>query len=270
MPYKFVEDERTWKRRRYRRQRAERLATGRCTRCGRRPPEPERTLCAECGEKRRKADRARYAAARDAGLPYGGRPDAEARRKNARARSKRRYRDRCDAGACTKCGRRPPAEGRSRCEPCLGKRNAAERDRWMHRCADGLCGKCGAPAGGGARCAICAAAQSYNAEMKNSAARRRYARRKARSECTDCGAYSAGASRCVPCARRSFVRSGEHRGLPMAPSIFRVVVVETGEDLGSWQTPAELRACLAFSRLSPEDVEIVGDLPIMNAITAWT
>ena len=48
------------------------------------------------------------------------------------------------------------------------------------------------------------------------------------------------------------------------------MVIDTGEDLGCWETPAELAACLAFSRLAPEDVEIVGDVPVMNAITSWT
>ncbi len=269
MPYKHRDDQCASQRRRYRCQRAERVAAGRCTKCGRRPPEPDRTLCAECGQKRRAADRARYAAAKAEGRLYGGKC-AETRRKNARATSKRRYEARTAAGLCVKCGRHRPAEGRTRCESCLARRNAAERDQWAGRRASGACGKCGAPAGGAARCDTCAAAQSYNPEAKNAAARRRYWRRRAVSSCTECGAYSAGASRCVPCARRSYLRSGEHRGLPTAPASFRVVVIATGEDLGCWESGAELAACLAFSRLSPEDVEIVGDVPVMNGLTAWT
>ena len=268
MPYKHSKDARASQRRCYRRQRAERVAAGRCTNCGRRAPEPERTLCAECGQKRRAADRARYARAKAQGLLYGGKC-AETRRKKARANSKRRYEAREAAGLCVKCGRRPPAEGRTRCEACLARRNAAERDKWNRRRTSGACGKCGAPAGGAACCETCAAAQNYNPEVKNEAARRRYWRHRADSRCTECGAYSAGASRCVPCARQSYLRSGEHRGLPTAPSSFRVVVIDTGEDLGSWESEAELAACLAFSRLSPEDVEVVGDVPVMNGITAW-
>ena len=269
MPYKHCEDERASRRRCYRHQRAERLAAGRCTKCGRHRPEPDRTLCAECNRKRRAADRERYARAKAQGLLYGGKC-AEARRKNGRANSKRRYEARAAAGLCVRCGRHRPAEGRTKCEDCLARRNAAERDQWASRRASGACGNCGAPAGGAARCDTCAAAQSYNPEAKNAAARRRYWRRRAVSSCTECGAYSAGASRCPPCARRSYLRSGEHRGLPTAPASFRVVVIDTGEDLGCWESEAELAACLAFSRLSPEEVEIVGDVPVMTGITAWT
>lgn len=108
MPYRNRDKERASRRRSYRHQRAERLAAGRCTKCGRRPPEPDRALCAECGVKRRAADRARYAQARAEGRLQDG-AGAEAHRRNARARAKRRYRERRDAGACTKCGIRPPA-----------------------------------------------------------------------------------------------------------------------------------------------------------------
>ena len=40
-------------RRRYRRKTAERLAAGLCPACGKRRPQPERRLCAECAEKKR-------------------------------------------------------------------------------------------------------------------------------------------------------------------------------------------------------------------------
>ena len=144
MPCKHRDDERASRRRCYRRQRAERLAAGCCTKCGRRAPEPDRTLCAECGRKRRAADRERYARAKAQGLLYGGKC-AESRRKHARAKSKHRYEARAAAGSCVRCGRRPPAEGRTRCEACLARRNAAERDQWASRRAGGACGKCGAP-----------------------------------------------------------------------------------------------------------------------------
>ena len=48
------------------------------------------------------------------------------------------------------------------------------------------------------------------------------------------------------------------------------MVIETGADLGCWESQAELHACLAFSRLTPEDVLITTDAPVMNDITAWT
>ena len=256
-------------RRRYRRLADERHDAGLCLNCGIAPHAPGRARCEECLQQRRAADRARYARARARGLLHDGKR-AETRRKNARAKSKRRYEARKAAGTCSKCGRHPPAAGRTKCEQCLDRRNMAERDQWQSRRTRGACGKCGAPAGGAARCPACDAAQSFNAEVKKTAARRRYARRKARSACTDCGAYSAGASRCVPCARRSYLRSAEHRGLPAGPTRFRVIEIATGTDLGEWSTAAELRACLAFSRLSIEDVEVFSDVPVMNGIASWT
>ena len=61
MPYKDPEKERTCGRRRYERITAERIARGMCPRCGKAKPAPDRTLCRHCGEKRRKAERARCA-----------------------------------------------------------------------------------------------------------------------------------------------------------------------------------------------------------------
>ena len=94
---------------------AERTARGMCPRCGKAKPVPDRTLCRPCGEKRRKAERARHAKARAAGLLYAGR-DAECRVSD---RSKRRNRARREAereaicrAACEReqygaaCGRR--------------------------------------------------------------------------------------------------------------------------------------------------------------------
>ena len=159
MPYRNPEDGRSWKRQRYRQQRAERIAAGCCSKCGRRPAEPERRLCAECGARRRAADRARYARAKAEERPDDRK--AESRRRAARAGARRRYEARQAAGLCTKCGLREPDEGRSRCEPCRGLRNAADRRQWASRLAAGLCGACGDPVPSGrARCEPCAAMQA--------------------------------------------------------------------------------------------------------------
>ena len=80
-------------RERFRKRVAERIARGLCTKCGREPAAPARRLCAGCSEKRRAADRARYAEAKAKGALYGGR-DPEPKRRNARERSRRRHRDR--------------------------------------------------------------------------------------------------------------------------------------------------------------------------------
>ena len=106
------------------RQRAEdRLARGICSKCGRRPNEPERRLCISCGQQRRAAERERYARARSEGLKYGGK-DPVARRTLARQRTRNRQRARRAAWICTHCGSRP-SFGASRCEPRA--KNAWER-----------------------------------------------------------------------------------------------------------------------------------------------
>ena len=246
---------------------AERRAAGICLKCGAAPPAPGRSKCAPCLVKRRAQDRARYAKAGAEGRL--DRPNAESRRRAASARSRRRYEANKAAGLCTKCGQRRPREGRSRCEPCLERRNAADRHQWQLRRSTGRCGACGAPApSGAARCERCRTMQAKRPSRK-AYARKLYARRRARSECTDCGAYSAGASRCAPCARRSYARSGEHRGLPAGPPTFFVIEIETGHALSEWETLAEARASLAFARIDPDTVTIEADIPTMTTLASW-
>ena len=269
MPFKDSEVSRAWGKRRYRRVTAERVARGLCPNCGRRPPEPGRRLCAECGEKRRRADRARYARAKAEGSLYGGKR-AEVKRRAGRANTKRRFDARRAAGLCTRCGRHRPVQGGNACEACRDRRRAHERANWAARRAGGLCGVCGAPApGGGARCDPCAALQTGRPSRKEYG-RKVYARRRARNRCTDCGAQSGRAARCPECARRSWARSSEHRGLPAAPARYTVVALATGEDLGTFESPAEVAGCLAFSKLTADDAEIVTDAPEMARYAAWT
>ena len=253
---------------RYRRKTAERIAAGLCVACGKVPPEPERRQCAGCAEKKRAGDRRRYAEAKASGELYGGK-SAEARRRNGRARSKQRYHARLDAGLCVRCGERPPADGSPSCEECRIARNRHERARWDARRATGLCGSCGDPAPDGAsRCPSCAVLQAGR-PSRRAYARKMYARRRARGVCTDCGQPSMGASRCPPCARRSYVRSGEHRGLPALPARFTVIEIDTGECHGSFDSEAEVAACLVFAKLSPDRVEIVSDTSAMTRYAAW-
>ena len=262
------EKARACERRRYRRKTAERIAAGLCPACGKAPPEPERRLCSECAEKKRAGDRRRYAEAKASGALYGGK-SAERRRRNGRAGSKRRYHERREAGLCVRCGERPPADGSPSCEECRASRNAHERARWDARRATGLCGSCGDPAPDGAsRCPSCAALQAGR-PSRRAYARKMYARRRARNLCTDCGQPSMGASRCPPCARRSYVRSGEHRGLPAWPARFTVIEIDTGECHGSFDSEAEVAACLVFARLTPDQVEIVSDTSAMTRYAAW-
>ena len=123
---------------RLRRQHAERRASGLCTRCGKAPPEPGLKMCSDCGEKRRAADRARRARARAEGKQYGGR-DPDLCRRADRAGDRRRRRARRDAGLCSTCGRNPPEDGRSVCEPCREARRAIDRRRYAARRAAGAC-----------------------------------------------------------------------------------------------------------------------------------
>ena len=107
MAYKDPEHGRVRDLERYRRRTAERLARGMCPRCGEARPVADHSLCQSCGDKRRKAEQARYAKAKAAGLLYGGR-DAERCRRIARDSSKQRDRARRDAGLCTRCGTKQP------------------------------------------------------------------------------------------------------------------------------------------------------------------
>ena len=258
-------------RRRRRRQSAERREAGLCPECGKAPPAPESSLCASCGEERRATQRARYARGKAAGKLYGGRK-VETRRRIGRERSAKRLAARLAAGLCPKCGERPPVEGGATCEPCREARRSFERERYAARRAAGLCGNCGgATLDGGSRCGPCAVREydRRSPEKKNASARRLYARRKAKGLCTDCGQPSQGAARCEPCARRSYERSQHFRGLPLYPPQYTVLDLATGEDHGTWDSWEEVAMCLAFARLSLDQVEVLTDESPVARFAAW-
>lgn len=270
MPYKDPDIGRAYERRRYMKLTAERGALGLCLTCGRHPPAPGLKSCEVCGEKRRKADRARHAKAKLAGKRQGG-EDLEVRRRKARATAKRRYLARLAAGTCTRCGKHPPVEGGLACERCGGARRAGEQEQYGTRRATGACGKCGAPAtDGGACCARCtkSAAKRARKKTKNARNRRLYVSRRAKRLCVDCAEPSQGAARCLRCARRSWARSGEHRGIPLWPPSYQVIELATGEDHGPCDSWAEVAACLAFAKLSFDEVEVISDAPPMGMFTA--
>ena len=236
-----------------------------------RPILPSGSLCAPCGDHRRAAERARYATGKVAGKLYGGR-DPERRRKMARAKNERRRRERLEAGVCTRCGHRPPAAGGTTCEPCREVRQAAERARYAERRAAGLCTRCGEPTfGGDARCGPCTVLENArrSPERKNAAARRLYARRRAQGLCTECAKPSQGAARCPPCAKTSYERSQYVRGIPVWDPQFTVIELATGEDYGTYDSEAEVAACLAFAKLSWEQIEVISDISPMALMTSW-
>ena len=248
-----------------RRRHAARVASGLCSRCGRLPPEPGLKVCASCGEKRRAADKVRRARARQEGKLYGGR-DPELRRRSDRAGDRRRRRARRDAGLCPNCGRNPPEDGRSVCEPCREARRAAARRRYAARRATGVCVRCAEPAIGGlSRCARHAAleAERVSPERKRVVDRKRYARRRARGLCVDCAVPIAGTARCPACAERSNTRAPAWQAAQPGPPFYTVIELETGIDHGTYDTEAETAACLAFLGLRIDQVEILSNVPLL-------
>ena len=242
----------------------ERLARGICSKCGEHPHEPDRRLCAHCGERQRRRERERYARARAEGRPYGGR-NLESKRRQARRRGRVLQRERRDASLCIRCGRLPPVEAGSSCEPCLEERRAADRETYAARRAAGLCGRCGTPTFEGAPvCGPCTVFEARYLEKKHDANRRRYAERRARWVCTHCGRRpSFGASRCEPCAKRAWERSEHVRGVAVYPPSFTVIERATGTDHGEFDTWEEVAIALAFARLSLDEVDVIVDHPPM-------
>ena len=267
VPYKDLGKAREQDRERYRRLTRERLASGMCPKCGRESLPPDRGLCHTCGEKKRKAERARYARGKAEGRLYGGRYP-KARRRIGRERSRKRLQAHRDAGLCTRCGHRSPVPGGTTCQACRDARQAAEQEQYAARRAEGRCGRCGRHAlDRASRCGPCATIEARRHSKKNAAGRRRYAQRREKWRCTDCGQPSQGAARCVPCAHRSWVRSAEHRGLPILPPRYTVIEAATGKDHGTWDSWEEVAMCMAFARLSHDQVEIISDTSPMATLT---
>ena len=272
LPRRDPAREREYAREHTRRQTEARKAEGLCTACGKAPAALGRVSCEPCLEKRRASDRAKYAAAKAAGKPYGG-SDPEAKRRAARARGKRRREAWREAGLCHCCGAPPAVEGGTMCSPCQEKRRAKARRKYAERRDAGLCTKCGSPAFGGLTyCGPCAAIRVARrpSELKNAQSRRRYARLRAAGLCTDCGEPSQGASRCAPCAERSYHRSAHFKGIPEWDPSWTVIEIATGEELGTFDSVADIALCLAFAKLRRDQVEIVTDASPMSSLTSWT
>ena len=267
MPHSDPERRRAYERERHRRRTADRLARGLCPRCGKHPPAHGRKVCGPCGERGRATECARYARGKAAGDPYGGR-NPEGRRRMARERNRKRRRERREAGLCTGCGKVPPLEGGAVCETCREERRAQERNLYADRRAGGQCGRCGAEViDNASTCASCAARDAKRRPRKNAASRVRYATRRALSLCVDCGEASDGASRCAPCARRSWLSSGEHKGMPVHPPRYTVVELTTGVEHGPLDSWEEVAMCLAFERLSRDEIEVVEESSWMATLT---
>ena len=222
-------------------------------------------MCTGCAEKCRAADRARRARARQQGKPYGGR-DPERCRRADRAGDRRRRSAWKEAGLCTSCGLCRPVESRSVCEPCREARRARDRRRYDARRAAGRCVRCTQPTVGGlSRCGRCLALEKERVcpERESAAGKRRYAARRAQGACVDCGVPTGGTARCPRCAYRSNSRAPERHLAVLWPPQITVVELETGDELGVFETESEAAACIAFARLRPDQVEILSNVPLM-------
>ena len=271
VPRRDPERARASSRARDRRQAEERRAAGLCSCCGKVPAAEGSATCAPCAEKRRASERARYAKAISEGKLYGGRK-VETRRRIGRERSRKRDEARCAAGLCTSCGRRPPVERGSTCEPCRIARRRSERETYAAKRASGVCVKCaGSVNDGTSRCAPCSVLESERGDRKRRNARTRglYRFRRARSECTACGAPSQGAARCAPCAEKSYHGSTYFRGMPDWDPSFTVVELASGETLGTFDSEAEAAAALVFAKLDFDQVEVVSDVNPVMRWAAW-
>lgn len=249
---------------------AKRLAQGLCNKCGRHPHEPDRKLCAGCGERQRQRDRERYAKARDAGELYGGKPVASKRR-YSRRRTRERQRARRAGGLCIRCGRGRPVDGASSCGACLEVRRIANRQTYAARRAAGLCTKCGTPSFDGALlCGPCWVVEADRQPRKNETSRARYAERRARWICTRCGRNpSFGASRCEGCATLEYSRSEHARGMPDWDPGCTVVDRASGEDLGTWDCWEDAVLSLSFAGRSLDDVELLVEHSPLHSMAAW-
>ena len=49
-----------------------------------------------------------------------------------------------------------------------------------------------------------------------------------------------------------------------------MIEVATGKDHGTWDSWEEVAMCLAFARLSHDEVEIITDASLMATFTAWS
>ena len=269
MPHQDIQTRRAYNREHHRQRTESRRARGVCPKCGRGSPAPGRSQCESCLEKSRAAERARYAKARAGGAAYGGR-SPESRRRMARERMRKRRRERLEAGLCTACGERKPAEGAAVCEPCREVRRASEKKLYEKRRASGLCGRCGTEViDKASTCASCAARDVKRRPKKNAASRKRYRERRALGICVDCSSETNGASRCEACARRSWHSSGVHKGMPVHPPRYTVVELKTGEEYGPLDSWEEVAMCLAFKKLSREEVEVVTDAPYLSKLTGF-
>ena len=178
--------------------------------------------------------------------------DPAVRRARDRERVALRTAARIEAGLCVKCGRTEPLPERRLCAPCNEKRNAASRARDARlRAANKL-----------------RRDPAREREYERERSRRQHAERRARGRCVECNAPSPGVARCEPCSRRHRESSGAFRGIPIWDPTWTVIEIATGRELGTFDSEAEIALCLAFEKLSRDEVEVISDISQMATLTA--
>ena len=179
-------------------------------------------------------------------------PRDPAKKKARDERHRQRHIDRVASGVCTRCGRLPPEPGIKVCTGCAEKRRAADRARRAKARSEGK-------QYGGRDPERCRRADRAGDR------RRRRARQEA-GLCTSCGLRRPQDNRsvCEPCreARRNS-RAPERHLTALWPPQIAVTDLETGEELGVFETESEAAACIAFARLRPNQVEIRSNVPLM-------
>ena len=100
-------------------------------------------------------------------------------------------------------------------------------------------------------------------ERRSAVSKKRYAKRRVQGVCVDCGARTAGAARCAPCAYRSNTRAPAYHGAAAGLPFYTVIELETGDDHGTFETEAEVAACLIFAGLRPHQVEIRSNVALL-------
>ena len=151
--------------------------------------------------------------------------------------------------------REAPARARAqRCGPCL------ERDAAAGRARDARLRAAGIPRRDPGKACI--------AERRRR--ERQIAARRVAGLCAECGKEppAPGRTVCEPCARRSYHRSQHFRRLALYPPQYTVVALSTGADHSAFDSWDEVALCLAFARLSLDEVEVLTDQSPMATLTA--
>ena len=75
-------------------------------------------------------------------------------------------------------------------------------------------------------------------------------------------------ARCEPCSRKHREGSGAFRGIPIWDPSWTVIEIATGREHGPYDSEADVALCLAFAKLSRDEVKVIADISPMATMTA--